>query len=183
MEAERPVPAEIAEVDRPVRALERPDDVDGAAGYAAALSERQLGRRRFLRTILGFSAVSTVAMVVTPIVAFLIPPKTESGATGGRVLAGTTEDIPVGQGKVVAMGSAPVIVTNTASAGVKAFSAVCTHLGCIVAFDSTLGQIACPCHGGQFNPATGAVTAGPPPAPLKLVQVSVEKDQIYLVPG
>ena len=140
------------------------------------------GRRRFLRLVLGFSAVSTLAMIVTPIVAFLVPPRTESGATGGRVLAVTTADIPVGQGKVVAMGSAPVIVTNTAQ-GVKAFSAVCTHLGCIVAFDTTVGQIVCPCHGGQFNPSTCAVTAGPPPAPLKPVSVAVEKDQIFLVPG
>lgn len=149
----------------------------------AAGASQPLGRRRFLRLLLGFSAVSTLAMIVTPIVAFLVPPKTETGATGGRVLAGTTADIPVGQGKVVAMGSAPVIVTDTAQGGVKAFSAVCTHLGCIVAFDTTVGQIVCPCHGGQFNPSTGAVTAGPPPAPLKPVSVVVEKDQIFLVPG
>ena len=85
-----------------------------------------------------------------------------------------------GGGKVVAMGSTPVIVTNTAQ-GFHAFSAVCTHLGCIVAFDSTLGQIGCPCHGGVFNASTGAVVSGPPPAPLKPVTVVVEKDQIFLV--
>ena len=139
-------------------------------------------RRRFLRWLLGFSVVSTVSMVAAPIFGFLIPPKIVGGATGGKVLAGTTEDLPVGTGKVVAVGSKPVIVTNTES-GITAFSAVCTHLGCIVAFDTTVGQIVCPCHGGQFNPSTGAVTAGPPPAPLKPVSVAVEKDQIFLVPG
>ncbi len=140
----------------------------------------QSGRRRFLRTVLGFSAFSTLAMVTAPVLAFLVPPKSESSAAGGRVLAGTTADIPPGSGKVVAMGSTPVIVTNSAQ-GVHAFSAVCTHLGCIVAYDATLSQIECPCHGGVFNATTGAVVSGPPPAPLKPVSVAVEKDQIFLV--
>lgn len=140
------------------------------------------GRRRFLRFLLGFSVVSTIAMVAAPIVGFLIPPPTTTGTSGGKVLAGTTEDIPVGSGKVVPVGSKPVIVTNT-DAGVTAFSAVCTHLGCIVGFDSTVRQIVCPCHDGHFNPANGAVVSGPPPRPLAPVAVSVEKDQIFLLPG
>ncbi len=141
-----------------------------------------IGRRRFVRMVLGFSLVSMAAMVVTPIVGFLIPPKTQGTGAGGRTLAGTTTDIPAGAGKVVAMGSSPVIVINTGS-GVKAYSAVCTHLGCIVDYDATTKAIVCPCHDGHFSPATGAVVSGPPPAPLKPIGVSVEKDQIFLVQG
>ena len=143
---------------------------------------RPMGRRRFIRLLLGFSVVSTLAMVVTPIVGFLVPPKTAGAGAGGRVLAGTTTDLPVGSGKVVAMGSKPVVVINT-EAGVKAYSAVCTHLGCIVLYDSTAKQIVCPCHDGHFNPASGAVVSGPPPRPLPPVGVAVEKDQIFLVSG
>ncbi len=80
------------------------------------------------------------------------------------------------------MGSSPVIVVNGES-GVKAFSAVCTHLGCIVGYDTTTKVIVCPCHDGHFNPVSGAVISGPPPAPLKPIGVSVEKDQIFLVQG
>jgi cytochrome b6-f complex iron-sulfur subunit len=138
------------------------------------------GRREFLRFLLGFGVFSTLAMVATPVLGFLVPPKSNNTQAGGRVPAGNTADIPVGTGKVVAMGSTPVIVTNTAQ-GIHAFSAVCTHLGCIVAFDSALGQIGCPCHGGVFNAATGAVVSGPPPAPLRPVSLVVEKDQIFLV--
>lgn len=141
--------------------------------------ERRMSRRRFIRFLLGFSVFSTLAMVATPIVGFLVPPKTEGGGGGGRLLVGSTTDIPVGQGKVVAMGSAPVIVVDTQQ-GVKAYSAVCTHLGCIVSYDATAGEIACPCHGGMFNPLTGAVVSGPPPSPLPVVPVTVENDQIYL---
>lgn len=145
-------------------------------------NEGLIGRRRFIRLVVGCSIVSLSPLVVTPVVGFLIPRKTEGAGAGGRTLAGTTTDIPPGSGKVVAMGSSPVIVINTES-GVKAFSAVCTHLGCIVGYDSTAKAIICPCHDGRFNPATGAVVSGPPPAPLKPITVAVEKDQIYLVEG
>ncbi len=141
-----------------------------------------IGRRRFLRLALGFSIVSTLAMVATPILGFLVPPKTQGTGAGGRILAGTTDDIPIGQGKVVAMGNSPVMVINS-DQGVKAFSAICTHLGCIVGFDSTLGHIVCPCHDGHFNALTGAVLSGPPPAPLPPVTVAVEDKDIYLVSG
>jgi len=142
-------------------------------------------RRRFLRFLLGFSVISTIGMIAAPIVGFLIPPKTNGAGAGGKVLAGTTADIPAGTAKVVPVGSKPVIVTNT-EAGILAYSAVCTHLGCIVGFDTTVKHIVCPCHDGHFNPANGAVISGPPPRPLASVAVSLEgalKDQIFLVPG
>ena len=147
-----------------------------------ALARHPLGRRRFLRIALGFSVVSTTAMVLTPIVGFLIPPKSTEGGAAGRILAGTTADLPAGSGKVVAMGSKPVILLNT-TAGLKAYSAVCTHLGCIVAFDPVAGAIVCPCHDGRFNPANGSVISGPPPQPLAPIAVAVEQGQIYLVDG
>jgi cytochrome b6-f complex iron-sulfur subunit len=137
-------------------------------------------RRRFLRWLLGFSILSTLAMVAAPVGAFLVPPKSSAAGSGGKVLAGTLADIPLGRGKVVAMGGKPAIVINTAQ-GVVAYSAICTHLGCIVAFDDLSGTIACPCHDGRFSPANGTVVSGPPPTALPPVTVSVEDDQIYLV--
>lgn len=147
---------------------------------AVEQASRPMGRRRFVRMLLGFSVISTVAMIVTPVVGFLIPPKTGRAGAGGRVLVGTTADIPAGSGKVVALGSKPVIVVNS-EAGMKAYSATCTHLGCIVHYDETAKQIICPCHDGRFSPATGAVTSGPPPQPLPPVEVAVDKDEIFLV--
>jgi len=137
-------------------------------------------RRRFLRWLLGFSILSTLTMVAAPVVAFLVPPKTTATGSGGKVLAGTVADIPLGKGKVVPMGSKPAIVINLAQ-GVVAYSAICTHLGCIVAFDDLSGTILCPCHDGRFNPANGSVVSGPPPSPLPPITVKTEKDQIFLV--
>ena len=136
-------------------------------------------RRRFLRWLGGLAVVSTAAMIVTPVIGFLIPSKNGAAAGGGKVLVGTTADIPAGAGKVVAMGSKPAIVVNT-DQGVKAFDAICPHLGCVVAWNDMIGAIQCPCHDGRFNPTTGAVVSGPPPGPLPPITVSVEGDQIFL---
>ncbi len=136
-------------------------------------------RRRFLRWLGGLTVVSTAAMVLTPVVAFLVPSRNGRASGGGKTLVGTTADIPAGAGKVVALGSKPAIVINTPQ-GIKAYSAICTHLGCVVAWNDMIGVIQCPCHDGHFDPATGAVVSGPPPAPLPPIPVSVEGDQIFL---
>jgi cytochrome b6-f complex iron-sulfur subunit len=48
-----------------------------------------------------------------------------------------------------------------------AYSAICTHQGCTVGYNPAVStQIYCPCHGGTYSPATGAVTGGPPPSAL-----------------
>jgi len=159
--------------------MEPEPGAEPAAGGAAA---SRTTRRKFLRWLGGLTIVSTAAMVLTPIVGFLIPTNGGRAAGGGKVLVGTTADIPPGAGKVVAMGSKPAIVLNTEQ-GVTAFSAICTHLGCVVAWNDMIGAIQCPCHDGRFNPATGAVVSGPPPAPLPPITVSVEGDQIFLTEG
>ncbi|WCM38810.1 ubiquinol-cytochrome c reductase iron-sulfur subunit [Thermus antranikianii] len=61
--------------------------------------------------------------------------------------------------------------------GIVAYSAVCTHLGCIVSqwvADKKAGL--CPCHGGIYDLARGArVIAGPPPRPLPQLPLKVEE--------
>ena len=136
-------------------------------------------RRKFLRWLGAFTIFSSAAMILTPIAGFLVPVKGGSAAGGGKQAVAKVADLPVGAGKVVAFGSKPAIVVNT-DQGVKAYSAICTHLGCVVAWNDMIGVIQCPCHDGHFSPATGAVVSGPPPAPLPAITVSVEGDQIFL---
>lgn len=157
-------------------------DSESVPGADEAQDLPHWSRRRFVRLLMGFSIVSSLAMVVTPIIGFLAPSKTASGAGGGKVLAGTVDDLPVGAGTVVSVGSKPAIVVNTA-AGVKAYSAICTHLGCIVMWDEAAVNIVCPCHDGRFSPASGAVVSGPPPAPLPPLNTVIEDKNIYIVTG
>ena len=63
--------------------------------------------------------------------------------------------------------------------GVKALSSTCTHLGCRVSWDAEAKQLKCPCHGGVYD-VTGAVIAGPPPAPLASLMTRVEGDQVLI---
>ena len=58
--------------------------------------------------------------------------------------------------------------------GFHAISAVCTHLGCIVAHNEEEG-FACPCHGSRFNPE-GTVVGGPAPSGLPWLEVTLAPD-------
>lgn len=69
-------------------------------------------------------------------------------------------------GGSVINGNTIVIKTST---GYEALSLICTHAGCTVNY--TGSGFYCPCHGGRYN-NTGAVTGGPPPAPLTKYTVS-----------
>ena len=66
-------------------------------------------------------------------------------------------------GSLVANG---VLVIRASAATFNALSATCTHAGCTVGYNASAAKVVCPCHGGTFNAATGAVLGGPPPSPL-----------------
>jgi cytochrome b6-f complex iron-sulfur subunit len=142
-----------------------------------------LGRRRLITYLLGFSVVATLGGVLTPIIGYLWPPRRVSAGGSGRVQIGMAADFPAGQGKVVPVNDKPVIVVNTAQGGLKAFSAICTHLGCIVEWDQRRQFILCPCHDGRFNALNGTVISGPPPAPLPQLALTVEDDAVYVSEG
>ena len=56
---------------------------------------------------------------------------------------------------------------------------VCTHLGCVVAWQEQAGEFLCPCHGGRFS-AVGQVLGGPPPSPLETLAVELDGDQLKI---
>lgn len=140
----------------------------------------EMTRRGFFQWALGFAVVATLGGVIVPVIGYLWPPARRAAGGASRVLVGGAKDLPVGQAKVLPVNDKPVIVVNTAQGGLKAFSAICTHLGCVVEWNQSKQYILCPCHDGRFNPVTGAVISGPPPAPLPSVRVAVENDQIYV---
>ena len=65
-----------------------------------------------------------------------------------------------------ALQSNGVLIIRASAATFDALSATCTHAGCTVGYDSRSSTVVCPCHGGTYNPATGAVISGPPPSGL-----------------
>jgi thiosulfate dehydrogenase [quinone] large subunit len=93
---------------------------------------------------------------------------------------GRASQVPVGQaGRFTdpASGS-PAWVVHPSGDTFVAYSAVCTHAGCSVQFDSSSMHFICPCHDGTYDARTGQVLAGPPPAPLQSIPVHVVNGEI-----
>lgn len=106
-------------------------------------------------------------------------PSESAGAAGGSsgVVLASLSDVPVGSAVAVrGPGDAPVIVAQPTAGTAVAFSAVCTHMGCQVAPAGR--QLNCPCHGSQYQAATGEVLRGPATRPLPPVEVHVADGRV-----
>jgi Rieske Fe-S protein len=108
-----------------------------------------------------------------------------SGGSGGSDSSGTgttssgsigkKSDVPVGGGKIFK--AEKVVVTQPTEGEFKAFSAVCTHQGCVVAKVKSEG-IDCTCHGSKFSITDGSVVDGPATKPLDELKVTVSGDDL-----
>ncbi len=68
-----------------------------------------------------------------------------------------------------------IFVFRDREKGFAVASAVCTHLGCTVAYFQNDGRFHCPCHGSVFA-ADGVVVHGPAPRPLEWYEVTLARD-------
>jgi cytochrome b6-f complex iron-sulfur subunit len=99
----------------------------------------------------------------------------DAGA-GGKAIASESEVAPGGAITFKDSGN-PAVLVHLDNGDFVAYSAVCTHQGCTVAYKD--GNLACPCHGSVFDPAKGAkVVAGPAPSPLPEIPVKVEGGEV-----
>ena len=88
-----------------------------------------------------------------------------------------TSEVPVGGGKILT--DKKIVITQPRAGSFEAFTAVCTHQGCIVSSVSG-GTINCPCHGSKFSVTNGSVVTGPAPSPLAPVSIKVQGTSIVL---
>lgn len=95
--------------------------------------------------------------------------------SNGRNL-GPVSEVPQNGGIVLAADK--VVLVREPDGALRAFSAVCTHQGCIVA-SVQHGIIQCPCHGSQYSAETGAVVHGPATLPLAPVPIAVQDNYVY----
>ena len=102
-----------------------------------------------------------------------------TGTTSGAI--GKTSEVPVGGGKIFA--GEKVVITQPSAGDFKAFSAVCTHQGCVVA-EIKGDEIDCTCHGSKFSIVDGSNTQGPNNSaagsikPLEALKVTVSGDDL-----
>ncbi|MGB3632634.1 MAG: Rieske (2Fe-2S) protein [Rubrobacteraceae bacterium] len=78
-------------------------------------------------------------------------------------------------------GAQPAVLVHMEDGSWMAYSAVCTHAGCEVAYQLKSQQLGCPCHGSMFDPADGgSVVQGPAEKPLQEIQVEASGGNVML---
>jgi cytochrome b6-f complex iron-sulfur subunit len=92
---------------------------------------------------------------------------------------GKVQDLVPNSGKIVRFGVQPILLMRLADTEWRAFSAVCTHLGCIVQYEPKRKVIWCACHNGAYD-LQGRVISGPPPRPLQEYAVHLRNDDVVI---
>jgi cytochrome b6-f complex iron-sulfur subunit len=133
-------------------------------------------RRSFLSVAVGGSATAFAAAMAYPVARFVQP---EEHVTSGPVTVGKLEDFPVGSAKTVLANERPVLVLRAADGQLRAFSAICTHLQCVVGWSAERNQIECPCHGGVYS-SDGQNVSGPPPRKLEELAVTLNDTSVIV---
>lgn len=129
-------------------------------------------RRQFIQ--LGLVTVG-VAWIGTFVQSKLFP---QASTQEAKPVEFPSSELPVGGTKTITYAGLPVIVIRTAES-IKAFSLICTHLGCTMQWQAGDREFYCACHDGRFD-QFGEVIAGPPPVPLEQFPVRVEEDKVVV---
>jgi Rieske Fe-S protein len=92
------------------------------------------------------------------------------GYLGKKEGAFKLEDLKSDEGKTITLNGKKIAVYKDEKGNISARSAVCTHLGCIVNWNSSEKTWDCPCHGSRFA-KDGKVLQGPAAKPLEDTEV------------
>ncbi len=124
-------------------------------------------RRHFLAKTAKLSAITAGAVLGLGWLRSLYPTLTGSDS---RVKIGRLHDYPIQTFTVIDEHGIFIFRDHT---GVRALSAICTHLGCTL--HATEYGFSCPCHGSHYD-QEGRVLAGPAPQALDWLQVELTPD-------
>jgi arsenite oxidase small subunit len=107
------------------------------------------------------------------------PSETTSEATTGGGSIALESEVSPGSAVKFQDGGDPAVLVRLDSGDFAAYSAVCTHKGCTVAYNGDGGTLDCPCHGSVFDPSSGgSVVQGPAPEPLPEIPVQVSGGEV-----
>ncbi len=84
------------------------------------------------------------------------------------------EGVRPGEGKILNIDGERVAVSRDDAGNLAAVSSTCTHMGCLVHWNSLEKTWDCPCHGSRFK-ATGEVLAGPAETALEPKPIAVNE--------
>jgi Rieske Fe-S protein len=135
-------------------------------------------RRRIIEILLGGGLLASFSSFIYPVLRYLVPPPVaELG--GDQVIAGKIGELKPNSAKIFRFGSRPGLLIRNTDGSYRAFSATCTHLGCIVQYRGDLQEIWCACHNGLYD-LNGRNVSGPPPKPLEVYEVHLSGDDVVV---
>jgi cytochrome b6-f complex iron-sulfur subunit len=156
------------------------------------IDNSSLSRRQLLNFLTGSVIASTAGAALYPVAKYFIPPP-ESNA-GGAIIAKDKLGNPIPASQILAepagtralvagLAGEPTYLTVKEDRTLENVGIVdnCTHLGCTFPWNEIDQEFQCPCHGSRYS-ADGSVLRGPAPLPLKLVQVAVQENTIWISP-
>jgi cytochrome b6-f complex iron-sulfur subunit len=154
---------------------------DLSANIVASPADTNLTRRFFMGAA-GIAGALYAAAIAWPVYRYLASPE-EMAMNATAVTEVTLKDaqkLPAGSVLMFKFGTAPAMLIHHEDGRWISLTAVCTHLGCTVQYEPQADRIHCACHGGVYNPYTGANVSGPPPHPLKLFKVTVGANDVQV---
>lgn len=141
------------------------------------MREGDVSRRSFLKKLVGGMVGLTTVLFAAPVVRYIFPVSEKGGSnilTNADGEAIPASEIREGAQFIGLSKDGPTIVVRREKK-LHAFSAVCTHLGCLVKWIPNENIFFCPCHAGRFD-ANGVNISGPPPSPLAAYNVEINKE-------
>jgi Rieske Fe-S protein len=136
-------------------------------------------RRTFFQQTIKYTSLGGLSLLT---LLGLFPELINQKKTFKKVILGKASKLfSAGKSIVRKVNDETVIILQKETGGIEAFSAKCTHAGCMVEWNDTQDTFLCKCHGGVFN-EKGEPIAGPPKKPLNRIQVDIRKssDEIIL---
>lgn len=138
-----------------------------------------ISRRKLTEILMGLVGLFLAGGFIASILKYLWPPASTAGTTA-EVKIANVDEVPTASTKKFMFNGKTSILLHMPT-GFRAYGSICTHLGCIAAWNQEEGLMVCPCHLGKFDPNTGAVVSGPPPSPIPGIDVVVRDGVIYAV--
>jgi len=118
-----------------------------------------VSRRKLLRFITAFLGLFGLGAVLSSIVAFLTPPRSALKKVGGWQVVGSLSEFKENLSLSKVYFGLPLLLMKEET-GIRVFSAICPHLGCIIKWDEKKKTFLCPCHDAIFD-KNGKVLKGP----------------------
>jgi cytochrome b6-f complex iron-sulfur subunit len=158
------------------------DNVNEAPPEVESDEQDSFTRRGFVRVAAVAVGVAYTAAIGYPIYKYLHAPIDQAiaDARNNTISLKDADKLPAGSTLMFMFKSAPSMLIHFDDGTWVALSAVCTHLGCTLSYQSPSPLIICPCHGGQYDPHTGKNVGGPPPRPLTKFDVQVEPGKVIV---